>query len=264
MANDQTYQFIRLEIDNNVAWLTLARADKHNAFNEHVISEITDALKRVQDIDNIRALVLQAEGKSFSAGADLDWMKRMAAYDFEQNVEDANGLATMLNTLYRLPIPTIAKVQGSAFGGGIGLVACCDIALASSTAKFCLSEVKLGLIPATISPYVIAAVGEKIARRLFISAEVFNPSQALQWNLLTEVTAPEELDGAVTRWLEVFAANSTAAMIAAKQLAHDVAGQSIDPTLLDHTSRAIASARTSPQGREGVAAFLEKRKPSWE
>ena len=200
MTNKQ-FEFVQLKIDSDrVAQLTLIRADKHNAFNEHVIAALIDALKRVKE--EAKILVLQAEGKSFSAGADLDWMQRMADFSFEQNVQDANGLAAMLHALYTLPIPTVAKVQGNAYGGGVGLIACCDLVVASEHAKFCLSEVKLGLIPATISPYVIHAVGSKIARRLFVTAELFDATQARQWHLVTEVVRADQLDTAVQDWIK--------------------------------------------------------------
>jgi len=258
------YQFINLEIDNRgLASVTLNRADKHNAFNEVVIAEMTHALDEIKANKDVRALILRAEGKSFSAGADLDWMRRMADYDFDQNVDDANGLARMLNTLHTLSIPTIARVQGSAFGGGVGLVACCDIAIAVDGAMFCLSEVKLGLIPATISPYVIAAMGERVCRRLFNSAEKFTAIQACQWGLISSVTTVDQIDAEIEQWLAQLLNNSPAAMAAAKQLVNSVANRPIDQAVIDETSHGIANARTSDQGREGVAAFLDKRKPSW-
>jgi len=262
MTDSEAFQFIKLEIDTDkVARLTLTRAEKHNAFNEHVIAELSTALDIVAK--QARILVLQAEGKSFSAGADLDWMQRMASFDFAQNVQDANGLAVMLNRLHCLRIPSIAKVQGGAYGGGVGLVACCDIVVASDQARFCLSEVKLGLVPATISPYVIDALGAKVARRLFISAEVFNAEQAQQWNLVSEVVATENLDDVVQQWIRKLQNNSPAAIAAAKALVDEVAGRSITEEIMQITSRRIAEARASEQGKEGVQAFLEKRAPSW-
>lgn len=257
------YQYLSISFEQDIATLTLQRAEKHNAFNEHVIAEITQALLEISNTSSVKVLVFQAEGKSFSAGADLDWMQRMADYDYEENVADANGLAIMLHTLYTMPMPTIAKVQGSAFGGGIGLVACCDIAIASTEAKFCLSEVKLGLIPATISPYVIAAMGQRIALRLFMSAELFSANQAKEWQLVHERCSPELLDDEVATWIKKLEKNSPAAMQSAKQLVRDVAGTSLDDDLIRHTSEEIAKARMSKQGREGVSAFLEKRQPNW-
>ncbi len=260
-----SFQYLNLSIDGRgVARLVLQRADKHNAFNENVIAEITQALLEVKSSRNAHILVLQAAGKSFSAGADLDWMRRMADYNFEQNVKDANGLAMMLNTLYQLEIPTIAQVQGSAYGGGVGLVACCDIAIASEQAKFCLSEVKLGLIPATISPYVVKAMGEKVSTRLFMSAEIFNAEQAKHWNLVSEVVAHDQLGDETEAWIEGLFKNSPDAMASSKQLVRSVVGRPIDEAVIEETSRGIASARTSNQGREGVKAFLEKRKPQWD
>jgi methylglutaconyl-CoA hydratase len=256
------FEYIRLNIDSeDVARLTLARPEKHNAFNEEVIAEITAALAQAKEA--ARILILQAEGKSFSAGADLDWMQRMASYDFEKNLADASGLATMLRALYSLPMPTVARVQGNAYGGGVGLIACCDVVIASEQAQFCLSEVKLGLIPATISPYVVKAVGEKVARRLFISAEVFTAAQAQAWNLVSEVVTFNELDDAVERWRKQLQKNSPAAIASAKQLVVEVTDREIDAELIQLTSRRIAEARVSKQGREGVSAFLEKRVPNW-
>ena len=262
MALDN-FQFIRLEYDpEKIATITLTRADKHNAFNEHVIVELTAGFAKVK-AESASLLILQAEGKSFSAGADLDWMRRMAEYDFQQNVADANGLANMLHTLYSLPMPTIAKVQGSAYGGGVGLVACCDLVVASEQAKFCLSEVKLGLIPATISPYVIAAVGAKVARRLFLTAELFDAKQAHCWHLVSELAGLDELDDVVDQWIKQLQQNSPAAMTASKRLVNEVANKPITAELRQLTSERIAAARTSAQGREGVTAFLEKRLPNW-
>ena len=259
---DKNFEFLRLEINGEgIAKLTLTRAEKHNAFNEHVIAELIDALQQIKG--QAKLLVLQADGKSFSAGADLDWMKRMADFDFEQNVQDANGLANMLHALYTLPMPTIAKVQGNAYGGGVGLVACCDLVVASEQAQFCLSEVKLGLIPATISPYVIKAVGAKVARRLFVTAEVFNAEQAQRWNLVSEFVPVDHLDAAIDGWIEKIQKNSPAAITAAKHLIEEVSNHSLNEELIALTSRRIAEARVSPQGREGVKAFLEKRKPLW-
>ena len=260
--SENKFQFVRLDISvQGLATLTLARTDKHNAFNEHVIAEITTAVEIVRK--EAALLVLQADGKSFSAGADLDWMRRMAEFDFEQNMQDANGLAQMLNALYTLPIPTIAKVQGSAYGGGVGLVACCDLVVASDNAKFCLSEVKLGLIPATISPYVVEAVGAKIAKRLFITAELFSAVQAQGWGLVTKVVTTDQLDEEIDTLVTVLTGNSPAAIAASKQLVDEVSGKTIDEEILTLTSKRIAEARVSRQGREGVAAFLDKRKPSW-
>ena len=260
--SENKFQFVRLDISvQGLATLTLARTDKHNAFNEHVIAEITTAVEIVRK--EAALLVLQADGKSFSAGADLDWMRRMAEFDFEQNMQDANGLAQMLNALYTLPIPTIAKVQGSAYGGGVGLVACCDLVVASDNAKFCLSEVKLGLIPATISPYVVEAVGAKTAKRLFITAELFSAVQAQGWGLVTKVVTTDQLDEEIDTLVTVLTGNSPAAIAASKQLVDEVSGKTIDEEILTLTSKRIAEARVSRQGREGVAAFLDKRKPSW-
>jgi len=255
---------VLLDIDaRGIARVTLNRPDKHNAFNEHVIGSMHGAFKQVQATKNVRALVLAAEGKSFSAGADLDWMQRMAHYDFADNVADAQALAAMLHALNTLPFPTIARVQGAAFGGGVGLVACCDLTVATNRTKFCLSEVKLGLIPATVGPYVVAAMGERAARRYFTTAEVISADQAQRHGLVSDVVDEGDLDQRIDALLEQLSANSPDAMAAAKQLVFDVTNRPIDEQLMRHTSEAIAKARCSAQGREGVRAFLEKRKPSW-
>jgi methylglutaconyl-CoA hydratase len=211
----------------------------------------------------VRLVVLAASGQSFSAGADLNWMRRMADYSYQQNLADALALAELMRTLNNLAKPTIAKVQGPAYGGGVGLVACCDIAVASETASFSLSEVRLGLIPAVISPYVVNAIGERQARRYFLSAERFGAREAQRIGLVHEVVAAEELDGAVARLLDTLAGNSPAAMAAAKDLARAVSRGPIDATMIEDTARRIAEIRASPEGREGLNAFLDKRKPSW-
>jgi methylglutaconyl-CoA hydratase len=208
-------------------------------------------------------MVLCSEGKNFSAGADLDWMKRMATYSYDENLQDAQALALMLKTLHQMPQPTVARVQGAAFGGAVGLVSCCDMAVATSAASFCLSEVKIGLVPATISPYVITAIGERAARRYFTTAERFDAHKAMQIGLLTEVVDAENLDDQINLLNEAVLANGPEAVVAAKQLVSDVSGQTIDQSLIDHTCEVIATIRVSQQGQEGLNAFLEKRKPNW-
>ena len=183
--------------EDGVATVTLNRADVHNAFNDAVIADLTDALRRLGDDDKVRAVVLRAEGKSFSAGADLGWMQRMAGYGHAENLRDAGALAELMRVLNFLPKPTVARVQGAAFGGGVGLVACCDIAIASDAAAFSLSEVRLGLIPAVISPYVVAAIGERAARRYFLTAERFDAAEALRIGLVHQVVPADQLDAAV-------------------------------------------------------------------
>jgi methylglutaconyl-CoA hydratase len=208
-------------------------------------------------------MVLGSEGKSFSAGADLGWMKRMASYSYKENLRDAGALALMLKTLNQMPQPTIARVQGAAFGGAVGLVSCCDMAVAATNASFSLSEVKIGLVPATISPYVIAAIGERWARRYFLTAERFDAQRAMQIGLVNEAVNAEQLDQQINSLIEALLVNGPEAVMAAKQLVFDVSGKPIDQNLIDHSCEVIAAIRVSEQGQEGLNAFLEKRKPHW-
>ncbi len=259
-----TESTLKIAIDGRgVATVTMNRPEKHNAFDDGVIAELTAAFASLAAKPEVRLMVLAAEGKSFSAGADLGWMKRMAGYSYEDNLRDAGGLAQMLFTLDTLPMPTIARVQGAAFGGAVGLVSCCDVAIGSPRASFCLSEVKIGLIPATISPYVVAAMGQRAARRYSISAERFSAETAAQLGLLSEVVAEEELDAAVENMIEALLGNSPAAMQAAKRLIADVSKRPIDDALIAGTSERIARIRVSDEGQEGLGAFLEKRTPAW-
>ena len=225
--------------------------------------QLTEAFVAIADNSNVRAMVLGSEGKSFSAGADLEWMKRMASYSYDENLRDASALALMLKTLNEIPQPTIARVQGPAFGGAVGLVSCCDMAVAASAASFSLSEVKIGLVPATISPYVIAAIGQRAARRYFVTAERFDAHRALQLGLVNEVVDAEQLDQEIDRLINTLLANGPEAVTGAKQLVFDVAGKPIDQQLIDATCETIAAIRVSEQGQEGLQAFLERRKPQW-
>lgn len=246
-----------------VVTLTLNRPELHNAFDDRLIADLTGALKRLEGDAAVRAVVLAASGKSFSAGADLNWMRRMAGYSQDENFTDAMHLAELMLTLYQLNKPTIAKIQGSAYGGGVGLVACCDMAVAAETASFRLSEVALGLLPAVISPYVVRAIGERQARRYFLTAERFAAQEARRIGLVHEVVPLEGLDSAVERWLTALADNSPAALRAAKELIRAVSPGPIDKTLIEDTAWRIANIRASDEGREGVEAFLNKRKPAW-
>jgi methylglutaconyl-CoA hydratase len=245
-----------------IATLTLARAEVHNAFDDALIASLTAEIGRLGKAD-IRAIVLAAEGKSFSAGADLNWMKRMAAYTEAENRRDADALAELMRALNECPKPTIARVQGAAFGGGVGLVACCDMAAAAETATFCLSEVKLGLIPAVISPYVARAMGTRAARRYFLTAEIFGAAEAHRLGLVHEVTAPEALDAGVEALLAKLLAAGPAALAECKALIARVAEGDVDAAMIADTAARIARIRVSPEGREGIAAFLAKRKPAW-
>lgn len=249
--------------DDGTAWITLTRPEVHNAFNDALIVELTTALNGLGTDERVRAVVLTARGRSFSAGADLKWMQRTAEYSEEQNLADARKLAELMRTLNELPKPTMALVQGPTFGGGVGLVACCDIALAAETANFSFSEVKLGLIPAVIGPYVVAAIGARAARRLFLSAETFSARDALRLGLVHEVVPDEALTDAGRRILKALRKGGPAAQVEAKDLVLALTHRNIDDDLVEDTVRRIARVRTSDEGQEGIAAFLEKTKPSW-
>ncbi|QQD17237.1 enoyl-CoA hydratase/isomerase family protein [Spongiibacter nanhainus] len=250
--------------DRGVATVTLSQPEIHNAFDDAVIATLSEAFAGIAEDRRVKAMVLASTGKSFSAGADLNWMRRMASYNVEQNNADASKLAEMLRRLNTLPVVTIARVQGAAFGGGVGLVSCCDIAVAAPEASFCLSEVKIGLIPATISPYVINAIGERAARRYFTTAEVISADKALELGLVSErVDSAEQLDEAVEQILKSVLRNGPDAMAAAKSLVLDYANRQIDDALIADSSRRIAETRVSSEGQEGLTAFLEKRRPDW-
>jgi methylglutaconyl-CoA hydratase len=255
---------LSVTVDQGVARITLARPQVHNAFDDALIAELTAALGAVATDAAARVVLLRAEGRSFCAGADLNWMKRMADYDHAQNLADAERLAHMLQTLYALPKPTVAVVQGAAYGGGVGLVACCDVALAAERATFSLSEVKLGLIPATISPFVVEAVGARAARKLSLTGERIDASEAHRLGLVHEVVADEAALAARADALgALLAGYGPQTLAAVKSLIDAVAGRPIDEALHADTARRIADQRTRPEGREGVAAFLGKRKPAW-
>ena len=255
---------VTLIIDSRgVATITLNNEEKHNAFDDIMIGELTEAFEHVANNDNVRVMVLSANGKSFSAGADLNWMKRMSHYAYKENLADARALAHMLKTLNFMPKPTIARVQGAAFGGAVGLVSCCDIAVASVHASFCLSEVKIGLIAATISPYVIAAIGSRAARRYFNTAEKLDALMAKDLGLVSEIVDAEQLDTSINTFIDALLCNSPAALKATKQLVFDIAGREINTGLIQETSKRIAAIRVSPEGQEGLTAFLEKRPAEW-
>lgn len=255
---------IKLSVDQRgVATLTLNRSEKHNAFDDRVIEALNSTLTRIAAEEWIKVMILSSTGNSFSAGADLNWMQRMAAYSESENLEDARRLADMLRNLNTLPQPTIARVQGAAFGGAVGLVSCCDMAVGSTLARFCLSEVRIGLVPATISPYVIAAIGARAARRYFTTAEVMDASTALRLGLLSEVVGVDELDGAVDAIVETLLANGPRAIRAAKSLVSDYAGRAIDDELIEDSCRRIADIRVSEEGQAGLQAFLDRAEPPW-
>lgn len=254
---------LQLDYERGVATVTLDRPDVRNAFNDEVIAELTAVFLELGKRAEVRCVVLAANGPAFCAGADLNWMKSVATYTREQNVEDAGGLARMLEILYRCPKPTIAKVQGDAYAGGIGLVSACDMAVAADGANFCLSEVRLGLIPATISPYVIRAMGARAAHRYFLTAERFGAAEAQRIGLVHETVAAGELDARVAALAKALVQNGPAAMAACKKLVHDVAGHDITAGLVRRTVEGIADIRASEEGQEGIQSFLGKRKPNW-
>lgn len=258
-----TYDTLLVTVADKVATVTLNRPDLRNAFNEQAIAELARVFDELGRNDAVRAIVLAANGPSFCAGADLNWMKKMAGYSHDENEADAMRLADMLRTIYLCPKPTVARVQGDCYAGGMGLVAACDIVVASEAAGFCLSEVKLGLIPATISPYVIKAMGEQAARRYFLTAERFDAAEAQRIGVAHAVVAPEALDATVAGIVKALVNNSPHAVRQAKTLVREIVGQPVDDALLLDTAGRIAAIRASTEGREGVASFLEKRKPTW-
>lgn len=256
--------FVTSTIDGRgVATVTLTNPDKHNAFDDVMIAELTRTFITLDSNTDVRLMVLAATGKSFSAGADLNWMKRMASYSREENLADAAALADMLKALNFMTKPTIARVQGAAFGGAVGLVSCCDMAVATETAIFALSEAKIGLIPATIAPYVVAAIGQRASRRYFTTAERFDADKALSLGLLSQLASDEQaLDQAIVRLVDQLLSSGPQAAAAAKQLVFDVGGNITDKIIVQTCER-IADIRVSPEGQEGLSAFLEKRSPIW-
>jgi methylglutaconyl-CoA hydratase len=255
---------LAIERHGPIGLITMNRPDRHNAFDDGLIAELTEALRSMEAEDGIRVIVLSGAGKSFCAGADLNWMKRMAAFSMDENRRDAMGLATLMRTLAHLHKPTIARVQGAAYGGGVGLVACCDIAVAAQSASFSLSEAKLGLIPAVISPYVVAAIGERAARRYFLTAERFDAAEAWRIGLVHELVGDHEsLDDKIGEIVDAVLACSPSAQREAKDLIRAIASRPVTSELIQDTAERIAKIRSSPEGREGVAAFLEKRRASW-
>ena len=257
------FETLEISVNHRVAVIWLAREAVRNAFSEVSIAELTAAFDQFGRDDEVRAIVLAAQGPAFCAGADLDWMRRMSNYSQAENQADALRLATMLRTIYECPKPVIARVHGDAYAGGVGLVAACDISVASLNASFCLSETKLGLIPATIGPYVLRAMGANVARRYFLTAEKFNAAEAFRIGLIHEITPPEELDGKVNEILGALMLTSQSAVTEAKRLVRELTARPIDDALVADTAQRIADIRTTPDGREGVRSFLDKRKPQW-
>jgi methylglutaconyl-CoA hydratase len=254
---------LQLHFEHGVETVTLNRPEVRNAFNDEVITELTAVFLELAKRDEVRCVVLAGAGAAFCAGADLNWMKRMAGYTREENVADATALARMLDLVFRCPKPTIARVQGDVYAGGTGLVAACDMAVSVDTANYCLSEVKLGLIPATISPYVIRAMGTRAAHRYFLTAERFNAAEAHRIGLVHEVVKADELDAKVAEIAKALVQAGPQAVKACKQLLHAVAGHEITAGLVQRTVENIADIRASDEGREGIQSFLGKRKPDW-
>ena len=248
---------------DGIGRITLNRPEVRNAFNDDTIADLTSAFADMGARTDVRAIVLAADDPAFCAGADLNWMRRMAGYSRAENIDDAGKLAAMLRTIAECPKPTVARVQGDVYAGGMGLVAACDMAVSVDTAWFCLSEVKIGLVPATISPYVLRAMGARAAQRYFLTAERFTAAEAHRIGFVHEVVAAEALDATVDGLLKALTGAGPAAVTACKELIADVNGRPIDDALVARTVEGIADIRTSEEGREGVHAFLQKRKPSW-
>ena len=257
------YETLAVALQHGVAVVTLNRPDLHTAFNETLIAEFTELLNVLDTDDEVRVVVLAGSGKSFCAGADLNWMKKMAGYGPAENLADAQALALMLRTLNGLSKPTVARVQGAAYGGGVGLTACCDIAIAAIEATFALSEAKLGLIPATISPYVIEAIGARAARRYFLTGERFDAAEAYRIGLVHDIVPIAELDERVNAVLGKLMLAGPRAQMECKALIRGVAHRPIDAAVIGGTAEHIAAVRASAEGKEGVAAFLDKRAAAW-
>lgn len=259
-----TDSHLLIEINNGVAKLILNRPEVHNAFDDALIETIIAALNQVEADDAVRVVVLKSHGKHFSAGADLNWMKRMAVLSEAENRNDAQQLAELMHRLNNLNKPTIALINGAAYGGAVGLVACCDMAIATARSRFCLSEVKIGLSPAVISPFVVSAMGERNARRYFLTAEAFDAQQAHQFGLLHEVVEnDQQLAEQEQALIDALLLNSPQAMGKTKQLIKAVSRGALDQDMRDYTVNLIASIRVSDEGQEGLSSFLEKRQPSW-
>ena len=254
---------LQLHVADLVATVTLNRPEVRNAFNDEMISEVTETFNSLAKRNDVRCIVLAANGTAFCAGADLNWMRSMADYTREENLADAGQLAAMMRAVYECPKPTIARIQGDVYAGGTGLVAACDMAVAVDTAHFCLSEVKLGLLPSTISPYVLRAMGARAAHRYFLTAERFSAAEALRIGFVHEVVAPDALDAKVAELSNALVNAGPEAVRLCKKLVQDVAGLDITPELVKMTVDSIADVRVSVEGREGLQSFLQKRKPNW-
>jgi methylglutaconyl-CoA hydratase len=256
-------QTLEISLAHRVAVVWMAREKVRNAFNETVIAELAQTFRELGADDGIRAIVLAGRGPAFCAGADLEWMRRMANYSMQENRADARALADMLHVIHTCAKPTIARVHGDAYAGGMGLVAACDIAFAAVNTNFCLSETRLGLIPATISPYVLRSMGANAARRYFLTAEKFDAAEAYRIGFVHDIAPLEELDARINALLGTLMETSSNAVREAKRLVREIDGRPLDESLLADTAERIAAIRASDDGKEGVRAFLEKRKPRW-
>lgn len=251
------------ELADRVYIISLNRIEKHNAFDDQLLAELQSTLDQAITNPQVRAIILRANGKHFSAGADLSWMQRMAAFSEEENVQDALVLAKVMHTLHHSPKPTLAVVQGAAFGGGAGLAAACDIALAATTARFCFSEVKLGLIPAVISPYVVKAIGERAAKHLFMTAEIFDAEKARNLQLVQHCVSEEKLDDFSLDYAQGITRLAPQAVSACKTLVDQVSNKPVDQQVLEQTALLIAKKRVSAEGQLGLKAFLNKETANW-
>jgi methylglutaconyl-CoA hydratase len=258
-----TAKSLEIRIADGVARVALNRVAVHNAFDDALIAELTQCMRALDADRNVRVVVLQRNGASFCAGADLSWMRRMSQYDYHENLADANALAAMLAAIANVAKPVLARVHGAAFGGGVGLIACCDIAIGTPRATFALSEARLGLIPSTIGPYVVRAIGTRAAQRYFLSGERFDAAEALRIGLLHEVVADDALDARIDAIVDALLRAGPAAQAAAKDLLRAISGGPIDAAMIADTARRIADVRASAEAREGLAAFLDKRAPAW-
>jgi methylglutaconyl-CoA hydratase len=254
---------LSIERHGAVARVFLNRPEVRNAFNDGVIAELSDTFRTLGDDSGLRAIVLGGHGKAFCAGADLAWMRAMADYSWEQNRADAQALADMLWAIYSCPLPVVGRIHGDCYAGGVGLAAVCDVLVAADGVNFCLSEARLGLLPATIGPYVVKALGEQAARRYFVTAERFDAATAQRLGFVHEVVAPDALEAKVDEIVGAIVANGPAAVKACKRLVQDLAGQPVTDALRADTARRIADIRASAEGKEGVQSFLNKRKPAW-